>query len=506
MKSANYLWLCVILVSIAGDGVNYENAFAGGLVQQGSFLWHMGWTEETIPYTLHQLIGPVANLGQLVGGLTAGMYNDHFGRKQTLLMGCLITITGNALLIASPNVAALMIGRILMGASAGFLNNGVAMYCSEVAQRTTRGTANNVQFLFGQAITIAASGVNYAISGLPITVNWGWRLACSIIFVPMVTMGVSIMLFCPESPRWLIMKHRYDEALDVLVKIRSDGEKTPDVMLEYNEMKAAVIYEQEHNETSWFNFIKNKGAIKRTLIAMSSSLWWIFNGGAIFSYYFTNVYAGAGITDTRTQYLLNLMNTLLAFVATCIGTWGIDKWGRRAAGITATAVAAVSLTIMCAISVKFLDGQETPSRAAGIAFIFMYNFETFVWQATWNTIGMLYGAEIWAPSLRARGFSLGCTTGMVAGFVSSYTALPTYDRLHGYTWLLYGGFCALACFQVWATWPETLGKNLEEIELYFDTGAAQQIRKVMEHDNIEREENADDKIEVNVEKNTTDAY
>jgi MFS family permease len=434
------------------------------------------------------------------------MYNDHFGRKQTLLMGCLITITGNALLIASPNVAALMIGRILMGASAGFLNNGVAMYCSEVAQRTTRGTANNVQFLFGQAITIAASGVNYAISGLPITVNWGWRLACSIIFVPMVTMGVSIMLFCPESPRWLIMKHRYDEALDVLVKIRSDGEKTPDVMLEYNEMKAAVIYEQEHNETSWFNFIKNKGAIKRTLIAMSSSLWWIFNGGAIFSYYFTNVYAGAGITDTRTQYLLNLMNTLLAFVATCIGTWGIDKWGRRAAGITATAVAAVSLTIMCAISVKFLDGQETPSRAAGIAFIFMYNFETFVWQATWNTIGMLYGAEIWAPSLRARGFSLGCTTGMVAGFVSSYTALPTYDRLHGYTWLLYGGFCALACFQVWATWPETLGKNLEEIELYFDTGAAQQIRKVMEHDNIEREENADDKIEVNVEKNTTDAY
>jgi hypothetical protein len=25
MKSANYLWLCVILVSIAGDGVNYEN-------------------------------------------------------------------------------------------------------------------------------------------------------------------------------------------------------------------------------------------------------------------------------------------------------------------------------------------------------------------------------------------------------------------------------------------------------------------------------------------------
>jgi hypothetical protein len=212
-----------------------------------------------------------------------------------------------------------------------------------------------------------------------------------------------------------------------------------------------------------------------------------------FSDYFRNVYEGAGITDTHTQYLLTLMNTLLAFVATCIGAYGIDKWGRRAAGITATSVAAVSLCIMCAISVKFLDGQASPSRAAGIGFIFMYNFETTIWQATWNTIGMLYGAELWPPSLRAKGFSLGCFTGMAGGFVSTYTALPTYNRLQGYTWLLYGGFCAVACFQVWATWPETLGKNLEEIELYFDTGAAKQVRNVMEH---KGEHGADDKMSV----------
>ncbi|CAO3673643.1 unnamed protein product [Umbelopsis ramanniana] len=451
----------------------------------------MGWTSETIPETLQQLIGPIQSLGQLVGGFIAAIYNDILGRRHTLLAGCVITCIGNALLIASPNVPALLIGRILMGVSAAFLNNGVAMYCSEVAEPNTRGTANNVQFLFGQAITIAASGINLAISGLPITANWGWRLACSVIFIPMVTMGISIWIVCPESPRWLIMKGRYDEALEVLLKIRSDGIKTEKVMLEYNEMKAAVVYEQEHNETSYWQFVKNKGAIKRTLIAMSSSLWWIFNGNAIFTYYFRRVYQGAGITDTHTQYLLTLMNSLLGFVATCIGAYGIDKWGRRVAGITATSVAAVSLCIMCAISVRFLDGQENPSRAAGIAFIFMYNFETTIWQATWNTIGMLYGAEIWAPSLRAKGFSLGCFTGMAAGFVSTYTATPTMNRLQGYTWLLYGGFCALACFQVWATWPETLGKNLEEIELYFDTGAAKQVRNVMDH---KEENDADDKI------------
>jgi hypothetical protein len=41
-------------------------AFAGGLVQQNSFLNHMGWTSDTIPTTLHQLIGPVASLGQVM--------------------------------------------------------------------------------------------------------------------------------------------------------------------------------------------------------------------------------------------------------------------------------------------------------------------------------------------------------------------------------------------------------------------------------------------------------
>jgi MFS family permease len=233
----------------------------------------------------------------------AAIYNDYLGRKHTLVMGCIITITGNALLIASPNIPALMIGRILMGMSGAFLNNGVAMYCSEVAQPTTRGTANNVQFLFGQAITIAASGINLAITNLPITVNWGWRLATSVIFIPMVTMGISIWFVCPESPRWLIMKGRYDEALEVLLRIRSDGEKTETVMLEYNEMKAAVLYEQEHNETSYLNFVNSKASIKRTLIAMSSSLWWIFNGGAIFNCKYTLIVFILSFGDLSTNGL-----------------------------------------------------------------------------------------------------------------------------------------------------------------------------------------------------------
>ncbi|OZJ02325.1 hypothetical protein BZG36_04298, partial [Bifiguratus adelaidae] len=283
LRSTTLLWLAIVFVSIAGDGVNYENAFAGGLVQQNAFLYHMGWLAPdnktaAVPGQYAQLIGPIANLGQLAGGLIAGKYNDRFGRKQTLLMGCLITIVGNAILIGSPNPPALLVGRILMGASAGFLNNGVAMYASEVARPATRGLANNVQFLFGQAITVIASGVNLAISYLPVDVNWGWRLATAVIFIPMVTMAISIWLVCPESPRWLIMQHRFDDALEVLTQMRSDEGPTAAVMLEYEEMKAAVLYEQEHNETSYINFVKNRGAVKRTLIAMSSSLWWIFNG------------------------------------------------------------------------------------------------------------------------------------------------------------------------------------------------------------------------------------
>ena len=69
----------------------------------------------------NQWVGPVYNLGQLVGGLMAAFCLDTFGRKLTLTFGALFMETSTALLVWSPSFGVVIAARILEGVSIGFL-------------------------------------------------------------------------------------------------------------------------------------------------------------------------------------------------------------------------------------------------------------------------------------------------------------------------------------------------------------------------------------------------
>lgn len=69
---------------------------------------------------------------------------------------------------------------------------------------------------------------NYALSGLPKNINW--RLMLGLAAIPAIVVAVGVMAM-PESPRWLVMKGRLDEARQVLIKT-SDNEEEAKIRLE----------------------------------------------------------------------------------------------------------------------------------------------------------------------------------------------------------------------------------------------------------------------------------
>jgi MFS family permease len=60
-------------------------------------------------------------------------------------------------------------------------------------------------------------------SNLHIKNSWAWRVP-TIVQAGLPGVVLVLILFFPESPRWLIAQDRREEALDILAKYHGDGE------------------------------------------------------------------------------------------------------------------------------------------------------------------------------------------------------------------------------------------------------------------------------------------
>lgn len=87
-----------------------------------------------------------------------------------------------------------------------------------------------------------------------------------------------ILLFTPESPRWLAHQGRHDEALDVVARTHSNGDKTdPITMLQYTEIIDTMKWEQE-NVLSYVEVAKQSSARRRVMLACSVAVLNSFSG------------------------------------------------------------------------------------------------------------------------------------------------------------------------------------------------------------------------------------
>ena len=70
--------------------------------------------------------------GSWVGALVSGYLSDIFGRKKSIMIGCIIWIIGSTIICASQNIGMLIAGRIINGFCVGIESAQVPVYVSEV--------------------------------------------------------------------------------------------------------------------------------------------------------------------------------------------------------------------------------------------------------------------------------------------------------------------------------------------------------------------------------------
>jgi MFS family permease len=171
---------------------------------------------------------------------------NKFGRKNTMLGLVVPLIIGWSLLAWAQNFTMLLCGRFVLGLGGGAFYITSPQYSSEIAQKEIRGILGSfLQLLISFGVLFV-----YIIGSLT-SVYWT-NIICGI--CPLIF--AVIFFFMPESPVYLIMKNREQEAKNALKWLRDEGY---DIECEASEWKEN--FKEDEQKISFKEALKERSSV-----------------------------------------------------------------------------------------------------------------------------------------------------------------------------------------------------------------------------------------------------
>ncbi len=182
----------------------------------------------TLSNRLQEWVVSSMMLGAAVGALFNGWLSFRLGRKYSLMVGAILFVAGSLGSAFATGVEALLLSRVLLGVAVGIASYTAPLYLSEMASENVRGKMISMyQLMVTLGIVLAfLSDTYFSYSG-------NWRAMLGVLALPAVLLIV-LVIFLPNSPRWLAQKGRHVEAEEVLRMLRDTSEKARE---ELNEIR-----------------------------------------------------------------------------------------------------------------------------------------------------------------------------------------------------------------------------------------------------------------------------
>lgn len=161
------------------------------------------------------------------------------------------------------------------------------------------------------------------------------------------------------------------------------------------------------------------------------------------------------------QQITYMLSTLVA-VAT------IDRWGRRVGLWWGAVVQGISLLLAGAFSRLAVDHPSKAAEFGGAGAFCVFLF-TFTFGATWLTIPWVYPAETFPLEARAKGNAWGVFGWSIGNGWLTLINPVMFSAIRENTLHVFGAVNILSIPIVWAFYPETANRTLEEIDLLFSS-------------------------------------
>ncbi|MBW3546365.1 MAG: D-xylose transporter XylE [Bacteroidetes bacterium] len=399
-----------------------------------------------------------ALIGCIIGGLISGILASGIGRKNSLILAAVlffISALGSAYPETlffegqEPTMGLLYMFnfyRIIGGIGVGLASAVVPIFIGELAPANIRGrlvSLNQFAIIFGMLVVYF---VNWGIANGQ-SVEWinevGWRRMFLSEAIPAGLFGL-LLLFVPETPRYLTLINKDAEALKVLTKING------------HERARTILAEIKSTLDSHSARLFSYGKLV-VVIGILLSVFQQFVGINVALYYAPRIFESMGAAKDA-SLLQTVVMGIINVIFTVVAILTVDKWGRKPLLMVGSIGMAIGMFAIGALSFLQIIGMST------LVFIIIY---TASFMMSWGPITWVLISEIFPNKIRGKAVAVAVAAQWAAIFFISYTYTAMLVFSGGFTYSFYGLMSILSFFFVWKWVPETKGKTLEELEYFW---------------------------------------
>jgi SP family arabinose:H+ symporter-like MFS transporter len=436
MKINGYLAKSSLVAALGGLLFGFDTAVISGAT--GALTATYGLTPASLGFTVSAAIA-----GTIFGAMFGGIPGDRYGRRASLrITGILYLLSALGCAFAF-NWYAFVLARFIGGLGIGASSVLGPMYIAEIAPAKHRGRLVGIfQFNIVFGILLAYFS-NYVVGTLGFgDLEWRWKMG-----VPAIPAALFFVLLftIAESPRWLAKRGRMKEAEDVL---RSTGD--PDYQKDLAEIADSLDARHGAADEPLFQS-KYRFPI---FLAVSIAMFNQFSGINAVLYYLNDIFAAAGFDKLNSDVkavavgATNLIFTMLAMSV-------IDKIGRKTLLLIGSVGTALALAGVAAIFFAGTHQDLLLWCLVGFIAFFAFSQGAVIW---------VYLSEVFPTRVRAKGQSLGSSTHWIMNALISGIFPTLAAASKGAPFVFFSVMMAVQFFVVLATYPETKGHSLEEMQ------------------------------------------
>lgn len=469
------LTLSVLLIAISQFNYGFDNQAFAQTQAMEAFDKQFGEYNPAkgayaIPTKWLSLMNGLPFIGFAIGLLVGSIISSKYGRRMCMFTMSIYALVSATVVVTSTTRGQILAGRILNYIYIGFELSVVPVFQSEIVPGPVRGFAVSTYQLSISAGGLLINGICRATSTNKDAS--AYRIPFGLFYI-IPTIILSLVWLIPESPRWLMMNNRLEEARAAHHKYRKGTMSSEAIDMEFNYLYEALLSEPEQGHT--VELVKGTN-LKRTAIVIGVNFFQQATGQSFASQYGAIFIRSLGTINPFSMSVGNSAISLTMLI-TCLLT--SDKLGRRYMLLAGSVVQAAALLTMGGLGINPTSSSHKVGEVAMLS-VFAAGFGF-----GWGPLTYVVTTELPALRLRDRSQRVAAITNIITNLVVTLVLPYMLDALGSKVGFIFGAISVMAGVFVFFCVPECKGRGLEEVDRMFMDGV--KVREFRNHPRLDTE-------------------